>query len=314
MQAHVALAACVGGFGLAGRAWAEDFTMKLTSTASADLDTEWMELLKKGVEAGSAGKIKVERLSGEPARLRRRPRSKASPWARSSSRSTRPAIYEGLEPRFAALSVPGVDHQHGPGRQGAMPTLTCASVWALIAKRRRASRSSPHSMHSPVGIVSRKPIAASSPTLNGMKIRVPGSALVIEQLKDLGASPIAMSLGRSAAGVPERHDRRRLCRHDHFLGAQILRHLQEPDAAARRPSSSSLGLVNSDYMKPRSGPLEPLVRDAAAQGGCRRRGLGRDRRRRTRKCRLAEERRADPSRCRPADAKQYLDIGRADRA
>ena len=47
---------------------------------------------------------------------------------------------------------------------------------------------------SPGAIVTRNPVRKLS-DLQGMKIRVPGSASIIEQLKKLGAAPIAMSLG-----------------------------------------------------------------------------------------------------------------------
>lgn len=252
-------AACVGGLGFAGRAWAEEFTMKLTSTASADLDTEWMELFKKGVEAGGAGKIKVNlypasQLGSSQTTIEGVTMGTVELAINASG------LYEGLEPRFAALSVPGVITSMGQGakvladpdvrkRLGAIAREKGVEVITALA-------------HSPVGIVSRKPIASLA-DLKGMKIRVPGSALVIAQLKDLGASPIAMSLGEvlpafqngTIDGV--------------YAGSTIFSALKYYDISKNMTLLPStfiviVGLVNTDFMTS-LGSLEAMVRAEAAK-------------------------------------------------
>ena len=183
--------ACLGALGLARRAWAEDFTMKLTTTASNDLDTEWLTLLKQGVESSSGGKIKANvypasQLGSAETTIEGVTMGTVEVALNASG------VYEGLEPRFAVLAVPGVVTSMAQG----------AKVYADPAVRDRLNAIAKGKgvevitamMHSPVGIVSRKPIKTLA-DFNGMKIRVPGSALLIEQLKQLGASPIAMSLG-----------------------------------------------------------------------------------------------------------------------
>ena len=256
IKATSALAA-VGSLGLAGRAWAEDFTMKLTTTASNDLDTEWLTLLKQGVEAASGGKIKANVYpasqlgSGETT-------VEGVTMGTVEVALNASGIYEGLEPRFAVLSVPGVVSSMAQG----------AKVYADPAVRERLGAiAAPKGvevitamMHSPVGVVSRKPIAKLA-DFNGMKIRVPGSALVIEQLKKLGASPIAMSLGEvlpafqngTIDGV--------------YAGSTIFSALKYYDISKNLTLLPDtfvviVGLVNSDFMKS-LGPLEAMVREQA---------------------------------------------------
>ena len=45
------------GLGLSLPVRAQQFTMKLSTTASADLDVEWLNALKAGIEAASQGKV-----------------------------------------------------------------------------------------------------------------------------------------------------------------------------------------------------------------------------------------------------------------
>jgi len=251
--------ACVGGLGLSAQAWAEEFTMKLTSTASADLDTEWMELLKKGVEAGSAGKIKVNlypasQLGSSQTTIEGVTMGTVELAINASG------LYEGLEPRFAALSVPGVITSMNQGAK-VLADPDVRKRLGTIAKDKGVEVITALA-HSPVGIVSRKPIAALA-DLKGMKIRVPGSAVVIDQLKELGASPIAMSLGEvlpafqngTIDGV--------------YAGSTIFSALKYYDISKNMTLLPStfiviVGLVNSDYMAS-LGPLEKLVRDVAAK-------------------------------------------------
>ncbi|HEV2675044.1 MAG TPA: TRAP transporter substrate-binding protein [Aliidongia sp.] len=249
--------AAVGSLGLAGRAWAEDFTMKLTTTASNDLDSEWLNLLKQGVESASAGKIKANVYpasqlgSGETT-------VEGVTMGTVEVALNASGIYEGLEPRFAVLSVPGVVTSMSQG----------AKVYADPAVRERLGKiAAPKGvavitamMHSPVGIVSRKPITTLA-DFKGMKIRVPGSALLIAQLKELGASPIAMSLGEvlpafqngTIDGV--------------YAGTTIFSALKYYDISKSLTLLPGtfivmLGLVNGDFMKS-LGALEAVVVEQA---------------------------------------------------
>src|SRR5689334_22922116 len=106
VQALSGLAAA-GRIGLAGPALAQDFTMKLTTSASNDLDTEWFALLKSGVEQASQGRIKADiypasQLGSGPTVIEGVAMGTIEVTMNASG------LYEGLEPRFAVFSVPGV--------------------------------------------------------------------------------------------------------------------------------------------------------------------------------------------------------------
>jgi TRAP-type C4-dicarboxylate transport system substrate-binding protein len=244
-----------GGLGRAGQAWAQGFTMKLTTSASNDLDTEWLNLLKRGVERGSGGRVKVEVY---PASQLGSTETETEGVVMGTVELTLNAsgVYEGLDPRFAALSVPGVI---GSMERG-------AKILADPDVRRRLGSIAQGKgveiitmlVHSPVGIVSRRPLVGLA-DFKGMKIRVPGSALVVEQLKELGASPVAMSLGEvlpafengTIDGV--------------YAGATIFSALKYFDISKNLTLLPEtfiviVGLVNRAFMKS-LGSLETIVRD-----------------------------------------------------
>jgi TRAP-type C4-dicarboxylate transport system substrate-binding protein len=249
--------ACASGFGFAGRASAADFTMKLTTTASHDLDSEWLVLLKQGVEAASGGKIAANvypasQLGSAQTTIEGVTMGTIEVAINASG------LYEGLEPRFAVFSVPGVISSMAQGakvladpdvrkRLGTIARDKGVEVVTALAQ-------------GPAGIVSRRPITTLA-DFKGMKIRVPGSALLIAQFKELGASPIAMSLGEvlpafqngTIDGV--------------YAGTPIFTALKYYDIAKNMillPSTFIVivGIVNSDFLKS-LGPLEPIVREAA---------------------------------------------------
>jgi TRAP-type C4-dicarboxylate transport system substrate-binding protein len=249
---------CSAGLGMIGQAkGAQVFTMQATTSASDDLDIEWLTLLKQGTERASGGRIKV------------------NVYPASQLGSTQTMIegvvmgtleiavnasgtYEGLDPRFAALAVPGIIRSMTQGAS----VLTDADVrrrLGLIARDKDVEVITALT-HSPVGIVSRRPITRLT-DLKGMKIRVPGSALIIEQLKTLGASPVAMSLGEvlpafqngTIDGV--------------YAGTTIFSALKYFDVAKNLTLLPEtfiviVALANSAFMKS-LGSLEAVVRDQA---------------------------------------------------
>jgi TRAP-type C4-dicarboxylate transport system substrate-binding protein len=246
-----------GSFGFPAAARAADFIMKLTTTASNDLDTKWLELLKASVEAASAGKIKANiypasQLGSAETTIEGVAMGTVEVAINASG------LYEGLDPRFAVLAVPGVITNMTQGAK----VLADPSVRERLSQiaRDKGVEVLTALAHSPVGIVSRKPIAALA-DFGGMKIRVPGSALLIAQLKQLGASPIAMSLGEvlpafqngTIDGV--------------YAGSTIFSALKYYDISKNLTLLPEtfvviVGLVNSDFMTS-LGPLAAMVREQA---------------------------------------------------
>jgi len=185
--------ACLTLFGSAGKAWAQDVTMKLTATAANDLDTEWLRLLKNGVEARSKGSIRAEIY---PASQLGSAETLIEGVTMGTVEVTMNAsgTYEGLDPRFAALAVPGLIVSMEQGAK-LLADADLRQRLRTIA-RDKGIEVITALVISPAAIASKRPIAQLA-DLRGMQIRVPGSAVIIEQLKRLGASPVSMSLGEA---------------------------------------------------------------------------------------------------------------------
>lgn len=165
--------------------------MQLTTTAVNDLDVEWLRLFKTNIEAASGGKLRANvypasQLGSGPTTVEGLAMGTIEVALNASG------TYEALEPGFAVLAMPGLIDSMAQGAR-------------LLADPRVRKQLDPIGRdkgvelltvlaHSPVGIVSRHPIERLD-DLRGMKIRVPGSKLLLDQLKQLGAAPIAMSLG-----------------------------------------------------------------------------------------------------------------------
>jgi TRAP-type C4-dicarboxylate transport system substrate-binding protein len=244
--------------GLSRRAAAAN-VMKLTTTASNDLDTEWFAAFKTAIEAGSAGAITANIYpasqlgSGEAT-------TEGVAMGTIEVALNASGTYEGIDPRFAIFSVPGLVTSMAQG----------AKLFSDSDVRKRLSTIGQDKgfqiltavAHSPTGIVSRKPIKSLA-DFKGMKIRVPGSALLVAQLQKLGASPIAMSLGEvlpafqngTIDGV--------------YAGSTIFTALKYYDIAKNLTLMPStfivmVAIINNDFLAS-LGKLDAAVWDAAHQ-------------------------------------------------
>src|SRR5690349_17650063 len=103
MQAWIAAGLVV----LSGAAQAQQYTMKLSTPTINDVTIEYMNAFKKGVEARSGGKIKVEIYPAN--QLGPIPRT-VEGVALGTIEMTTPAtgFYVGLEPRFLVFDAPGL--------------------------------------------------------------------------------------------------------------------------------------------------------------------------------------------------------------
>src|ERR1700682_5404247 len=104
MKAALAILAAAA---IAGTAQAQQHTMKLSTSTSGDALVEWLNTLKKGVEASSGGKIKVEVYPAS--QLGSLPRTIEGVALGTIERAMNASgFYEPLEPRFAVLAAPGL--------------------------------------------------------------------------------------------------------------------------------------------------------------------------------------------------------------
>jgi TRAP-type transport system periplasmic protein len=236
---------------------AQSLTMKLTATSSGDLAIDWLEAYKANIDAATAGKIKGQVYPASQLGTAQRTIEGVSMGTIEMTLNAS-GLYEGLDSRFGALAVPGVFDSIDHG----IKVLADAEVrkrFASIAAGKGVEFFTAL-VHSQCSVVTRKPVRKLS-DFQGLKIRVPGSALLIAQLKQLGANPVSMSLGEvlpafqngTLDGV--------------YAGTPIPSALKYFDVAKSQtllPSTfiSIVGLVSQTFMKS-SGHLEPALREAA---------------------------------------------------
>ncbi|HUQ74299.1 MAG TPA: TRAP transporter substrate-binding protein [Burkholderiales bacterium] len=251
--AALALAAVMGTAGAQ-----QQYTMKLATSTSGDALVEWLNTLKKGVEAGSGGRIKAEVYpASQLGQIPRQIEGVALGTIELAFNAS--GFYEPLEPRFAVLAAPGLfdgpEHGfrilHDPAIQQRLSTFGAAKgVEALSIV-----------IPSQYVIVSHKPINTLA-DFKGQKIRVPGSPLQIEPLKRFGASPLSMPFGEVLPALQNRTI------DGVWAGTTLFTALKFYDIAKTMtylPShwAATVPLVNRNFMKSLGPDLEKIVRAEA---------------------------------------------------
>lgn len=253
MKAWVAAALAV----MAGGVQAQQYTMKLSTPTINDVTIEYMNAFKKGVEARSGGKIKVEIYPAN--QLGPIPRT-VEGVALGTIEMTTPAtgFYVGLEPRFLVFDAPGLfDNMQHAERVFADPEI----------RKRLATFGSAKGVeplftfaHGPLMLLSHKPVRTTA-DFAGQKIRVPGGApLHLEPFKKLGASPVSMPLGEVMPAMQNRTL-------DGFTAGLTIftafKYYDVAKALTELPGQFLIaaGLVNRNYMKSLGRELEAIVRE-----------------------------------------------------
>ena len=253
------LTAMLPALPMARPAWAQAFTMQLTTTASNDFDVEWLSLFKKEIEAGSKGQIRANVYPGS--QLGSGPTTvEGVALGTIEVAMNASGTYEALDPRFAIFAVPGLFDTMAQGQKLLMSPEVRARLDQIA--RDKGVEVLTALVQSPAAVVTRRPVKTVA-DFNGMKIRVPGSALLIEQLKKFGAAPIAMSLGEvlpafqngTIDGV--------------YAGTTIFTGLKYYDISKNltllpRSFLVMVGIANAGFMSG-LGKLEPVVRGAGRQ-------------------------------------------------
>jgi C4-dicarboxylate-binding protein DctP len=247
------LAFCLAASG----AYAQQFTIKVSSPTVNDVTQEWMKEFKKGVEARSAGKIKVEMY---PAGQLGQIPATVEGVAMGTIEVVAPAtgFLVGLEPRFIVFDAPGLfdDLSH------AQRVLADPAMKARFATFGQAKGIEALAIfaHGPLMVLTHKGIKTVA-DFKGQKIRVPGpTPLHIEPLKKLGALPLSMSLGEVLPAMQNRTI------DGLTAGANIFTAFKYYDVAktlTRMPGQVIVvGVVaNRDYLKSLGPDLEKIVRE-----------------------------------------------------
>ncbi|CAN5413360.1 DctP family TRAP transporter solute-binding subunit [soil metagenome] len=254
---HLMQLAGLASLGFAPLAHAQSFTMKLSATTTEELGTDWLNAYKANLEAATQGKVKGQVYPSSQLGTAQRTVEGVSMGTIEMVLNAS-GMYEGLDPRFAALAVPGMFDSLEQG----VKVLADPEVRTRLSTIASGKGVEFYTtlVHSQCSIVSRKPVRQLS-DLKGMKIRVPGSALVIAQLRKLGANPISMSLGEvlpafqngTVDGV--------------YSGTPIpsaLKYFDVAKAQTLLPSTfiCIVGLVSPTFLKS-TGPMEAALREAA---------------------------------------------------
>lgn len=256
---HLLQLAGLSTLGFAPLARAQSYTMKLSTTTQDDLGTDWFGAFKTNLEAATQGKVKAQLYPGSQLGTAQRTAEGVSMGTIEMVMNAS-GFYEGLDARLTALSVPGMFDSIPQGAK----VLTDPEVRQRLSTigAGKGVQLLTVMAHSQCSIVSRKPIRTLA-DLKGQKIRVPGSAVIIAQLRALGANPVAMSLGEvlpafqngTLDGV--------------YSGTPIPSALKYYDVAKAETLLPStyiciVGLVSPTFMKS-TGPLEAVLRQAAAK-------------------------------------------------
>jgi TRAP-type C4-dicarboxylate transport system substrate-binding protein len=167
------------------------FLMKLGTPTLNDGQHEFLKRFAAAVEKDSGGRIKVEVYPAS--QLGPIPREIEAVQLGAIQGFVSPAeFFEGVDPRFQALSAPGLfkDMDH-VGRAIKDPEFRKAffDVGAT-----RGLRVSAVFLSGPTAVNSRTPVHQMG-DMKGMKIRVMASAMQMKPLEKLGATPVPLSLG-----------------------------------------------------------------------------------------------------------------------
>jgi TRAP-type transport system periplasmic protein len=254
--AIAAVALCVGT-----NVAAQQFTMKISSPTTNDITSEWMRVMKAGIEGRSGGRIKVE---GYPSnQLGQLPRA-VEGVALGTIEVTISAIgfYVGLEPRFEALEVPGLfdDMRHG------LRVLADPEAKKMFATFGGSKGIEPLWMgiQAPLSVVSHKPVRTLA-DFKGQKLRTPGPTPIhMEPLRRLGVAPIGMALGEALPAMQNRTIDGVVANVNVF---SIFKYHDVARSVTNIPQAFLVfgGTVNRAWLRSLGPELEAIVREEAAK-------------------------------------------------
>jgi TRAP-type C4-dicarboxylate transport system substrate-binding protein len=184
-----ALAAPCGNSAMAADAKA--YTMKLGSLTINDEVNEWLNIFVAGIEKKSGGRLKGEIFpSGQ---LGSAPREiEGTQFGSIQGVLMPPDFFAGVDERFEVGSAPGTFHSIDQANKVVFDPQFRKAFLSLGANKGLIGLSL--FVNAPVTVLTRKPVHRLA-DFKGLKIRILSSDFQIEQIKRLGATPVAMSLG-----------------------------------------------------------------------------------------------------------------------
>src|SRR5581483_1078991 len=194
---YVALALAVGAAltatseNTARAADANTYTMKLGSLTNHDEVNEWLNIFVAGIEKKSGGRLKGEifpagQLGSAPREI------EGTQFGSIQAVLMPPDFFAGIDERFEVGSAPGTFHSMDQANKVVFDPQFRKAFLSLGANKGLIGLSL--FVNAPVTVLTRQPVRRLS-DFNGLKIRILSSDFQIEQIKRLGATPVAMSLG-----------------------------------------------------------------------------------------------------------------------
>jgi TRAP-type C4-dicarboxylate transport system substrate-binding protein len=170
---------------------AKSYTMKLGSLTNHDEVNEWLNIFVAGIEKKSGGRLKGQIFpSGQ---LGSAPREiESTQFGSMQAVVMPPDFFAGVDERFEVGSAPGTFHSIDQATKVVFDPQFRKSFLSLGANKGLIGLSL--FVNAPVTVLTRKPVHRLA-DFKGLKIRILSSDFQIEQIKRLGATPVAMSLG-----------------------------------------------------------------------------------------------------------------------
>jgi TRAP-type C4-dicarboxylate transport system substrate-binding protein len=167
------------------------YTMKLGSLTAHDEVAQWFAYFAEGVEKKSGGRIKAEIFPSS--QLGSAPREiEGTQFGSIQAIAMPPDFLSGVDQRFEVGSAPGTFHSIDQANKVVFDPEFRKAFLSLGANKGLIGVGL--FVNAPVTVLTRKPIHRLA-DFQGLRIRILSSDFQIEQIKRLGATPVAMSLG-----------------------------------------------------------------------------------------------------------------------
>src|SRR5579863_1860059 len=170
---------------------AKTYTMKLGSLTNHDEVNEWLNMFVAGIEKKSGGRLKGQifpagQLGSAPREI------EGTQFGTIQAVLMPPDFFAGVDERFEAGSAPGTFQSIDQANKVVFDPQFRKAFLSLGANKGLIGLSL--FVNAPVTVLTRKPVHRLA-DFQGLKIRILSSDYQIEQIKRLGATPVAMSLG-----------------------------------------------------------------------------------------------------------------------
>lgn len=183
----------------AAAADAKTYTMKLGSLSVDDEVDEWMNIFVAGIKQKSGGRLKGEIF--QSGQLGSAPREiEGTQFGSIQAVLMPPDFFAGVDERFEVGSAPGTFHSIDQADKVVFDPQFRKAFLSVGANKGLFGLSL--FVNAPVTVLTRKPVRRLA-DFKGLKIRILSSDFQTEQIKRLGATPVAMSLGDVMTGLQQ---------------------------------------------------------------------------------------------------------------